>query len=246
MHDHTRNSKNAREELVDEHPDDPGVESIYSARWSEEFDGKNGLLVTAEIDPDTDEDSLSDPKDGIPVRTTVVPDLRLGCCHHDDYDPVPGGVAVRSSNDVGSAGFCVTDSGDERLLTTNHMRDTCGDNRGKTLDQHADEFGEVDGYDADTDYALVAPTGSQGTDDGVYVDGRTYRVGGCVPEPGVDDLVSSSETCYNTGATTCTTEGTVEGSGLSSPGYHCIDYENDGIKTAWWPATATPATPSSR
>ena len=231
-YNHTRDSKNAREKLVEEHLDDPGVESIYSARWSERFDGKNGLLITAEVDPDTYEDSLPDSKDGIPVRTTAAPDLRLGdCCHHDDYDPVPGGVAVRTPDDVGSAGFCVTDSGgDERLLTVNHLWATCQDNSGRTLEQHTDAFGEVDEYDTNADYALVRPTSSEGIDDQVYVNGGSKRVGGYVPESGLDDLVSSNETCYDTGATTCTTEGTIEGAGLSSPGYQCIDYEDNGVK----------------
>ena len=121
--------------------------------------------------------------------------------------------------------------GDERLLTANHLWETCQDNSGRTLKQHTDAFGEVDECDTNTDYALVKPTSSEGIDKQVmYVDGGSKRVGGYVPKEGVDDLVTSDETCYNTGATTCTTEGTIEGTGLSSPGYQCIDYEDNGVK----------------
>jgi hypothetical protein len=231
-YNHTQDSKNAREKLTEEHLDDSGVESIYSARWSEQFDGKNGLLIKAEINPDTYEDSLPDSKDGIPVRTTAAPDLQFGnCCHHDDYDPVHGGVAVQTPDDVGSAGFCVTDSdGNERLLTANHLWGTCQDNGGRLLKQHTDAFGEVDECDTDTDYALVRSTSSDGIDNKVYLNGSLKRVSGYVPPEGLQELVSSNETCYSTGATTCTTQGTIKGEGLDSPGYQCVDYGGSGVK----------------
>ena len=231
-HEHTQHSEQVREELIEQHLDDPGIKSIASARWDKRFGGKNGLLVEVEVDPETYKDTLPDSKGGIPVRTTEAPDLRLGdCCFHDDYDPVPGGVSVHTANSGGSAGFRVNDpDGNERLLTANHLWDTCSDNTGKTLNQHTDEFGVVDSYDADTDYALVKPTSTEGIDNEVIVDGIRYRVSGYKTTSSINDLISSGETCYDTGSTTCTTEGPIKANGLSTPGFDCIDYEGAGIK----------------
>lgn len=235
-YEHMKHSKQVREEITLNHLDKPGIEGIATARWEKRFDGKYGLLVEVEVDPESYNGSLPDSKEGIPIRTTTAPNLRPGaCCHHTDYDPVPGGVAVQAERSTGrasgSAGFCVNDpDGNRRLLTANHLWGTCEDSSGKTLYQHTDEFGLVDTYDTDTDYALVRPTSAEGIDNAVFVDGFLYTVSGYKTTSGINDLISTGETCYQTGGTTCTTQGTIEANGLSTPGIDCIDYEGAGVK----------------
>lgn len=234
-YEHMNHSEQVRDEITKRYLDKSGIHGIASARWEKRFDGKYGLLVEVEVNPETYDGSLPDSKDGIPIRTTEAPDLRPGCCHHTDYDPVPGGVAVQAEVSggvgIGSAGFCVNDpNGNRRLLTANHLWGTCGDSSGKTLNQHTDEFGVVDSYDADTDYALVRPTSTEGVEYEVFVNGIQYRVSGYKTTSGINDLITSGETCYQTGGTTCTTEGTIKANGFSTPGHDCIDYEGAGVK----------------
>lgn len=231
-YEHVQHSRKVRENLKKEYYDDEGVRAVVSARWEKTFDGKNGLLIEAEVDTETYDGSLPDSRNGIPIRETEATDGELkNCCYHDDFDPVPGGVAVQTAGGgVGSAGFCVNNAdGNRRLYTANHLWGGCEDNTGGQLNQHTDEFGTVKTIDKDTDYALVKPTSTEGLVNEVFVNGLRYTVSGYKTHDGISDLITSGETCYQTGATSCTTEGPITGQG-SVKTTSCYDFEDHGIK----------------
>ena len=231
-YEHVQHSRKVRKDIKNDFFHKDGVRAVLLARWDKTFDGKNGLLIEVEVDPETYDDSLPHERNGIPVREIDAPDRILkNCCHHEDFDPVPGGVAVQTENGgVGSAGFCVeNENGDRRLLTANHIWGTCEDNTDGELNQHTDKFGKVRTIDKDTDYALVEPTSEEGLVYEVFVNGLRYRVSGWKTQDGVSDMISTEENAYQTGATTCTTEGPIKGQGDVASA-SCVDFENHGIK----------------
>lgn len=230
-YDHLQHVRSVQKDVTQRLSDRAAVESILVTRSDVTFGGKNGFEIEVEVDSNKGDVSLPDVVDGVSIRRTEAPDVELKCCHHEDYDPVPGGVAVQTGGGgVGSAGFCVENSdGNRRLLTANHLWGECEDNTGGQLNQHTDEFGTVEAIDTDTDYALVRPTSTEGIDDRVYVNGIRYTVSGYKTYDGISDLISSGETCYQTGGTTCTTEGPITGQG-SVEQYNCYDFEGHGIK----------------
>lgn len=230
--EHTQHSEKVASDITAEYLDKPGIQAIYSGRWENTFGGKNGLLVEAEVDPETYDGGLPDSREGIPIREVEALGYEFrDCCHHDDYDPVPGGVAAQTdAGGIGSAGFCVNNpDGNKRLLTANHLWGACEDNSAGDLNQHTDHFGDVSDLDEETDFALVKPTSFEGIDDQVFVNGIQYTVSGYKTHDGINDLISSGETCYQTGGTTCTTEGPLTGNGDVAD-YNCIDFENHGVK----------------
>ena len=231
-YEHVQHSREVRKDIKNDFFHKEGIRAILLARWDKTFDGKNGLLIEAEVDPETYDGSLPRERDGIPVREIDAPDRILkNCCHHKDFDPVPGGVAVQTeSGPVGSAGFCVeNENGNRRLLTANHLWGGCEDNTDGQLNQHTDKFGKVRTIDKNTDYALVEPTSTEGLVYEVFVNGSRYRVSGWQTQNGVSDLISTGEDTYQTGGTSCTTSGPIKGQGdVGSKG--CIGYEDHGIK----------------
>lgn len=231
-YEHTKQVRQVNSEIAAEFLDAPGVEGVASARSEERFDGKNGLLVEVEVDPDVYDGFLPDSRDGIPIRTTEAGETEFhNCCHHSDYSSVPGGASVHTpAGASGSAGFCVDSGGTRLLLTANHLWGSCEDNFGAILDQHVSEFGEVNGFDRDADYALVLPTGSDGIGEDVYVNGIRYPISGYKTESGIASLICDETTCYQSGATTCTTSGQIKAKRVNKK-KDCVDFEGHGFKT---------------
>lgn len=232
-YEHTKQVEQVNSEIAAEFLDAPGVEGVASARSEERFDGKNGLLVEVEVDPDVYDGFLPDSRGGIPIRTTEAGETEFhNCCHHSDYSSVPGGASVHTpAGASGSAGFCVADSeGTRLLLTVNHLWGSCENNFGAILDQHVSEFGEVRVHDEDTDYALVYPTGSDGIGEDVFVNGIRYSVSGYKTESGIASLICDGTTCYQSGSFTCTTSGEIKAKRVNQSN-DCVDFEGHGIET---------------
>lgn len=228
-HDHLQHARTVRKDVTQQFGSLNGVTAVLLARSDATYGGKNGFVIEVEVDSARGSVGLPEAVDGVAIRRTEAPEVEFAntCCHHTDYPRVPGGGASETG---GSAGYCVENSnGNRRLLTANHIWGVCEDNTGAQFDQHSATFGTVDAVDEDTDYALVEPTGSDGIDDRVLVNGLRYAVSGYKTRDGICDLVASGETCYQTGGTTCTTDGPLTGCGSIDP-VQCVDFEDHGFK----------------
>lgn len=139
-------------------------EAIKSVHITPSQESRGGIRVSkVEIarKPSPVTDSLHFPSEieGIPVSTSVLGEDSGGssnCPHYGDtYDAIKGGVSFYGDGGFGSLGCRVTYDGKTCFLTANHVFGSCGANIGDVAIQGGDVIGEVIGYNATYDWAVI-------------------------------------------------------------------------------------------
>lgn len=240
-YDHLQHVNDVLQSVKEEYFSQKGVETICQVSGEETYGGKKGFNIRVEIDKDNFEGEIPDSKRGVDINTIESMPKGLGACQgiDDSIDPVLGGVVVEEEAGTSCGGFGSTFTtvydevvGADRMLTTGHLFGACSnDINGTAVEQGGRDFGHVDRYDANADWATIAPNNKSMTNTSKIRegDGDEYEVNAWYTDTGISDLDSSDETVYQLGTTTGRTSGIVEGNNLSD-GFNCVNFEGEGVE----------------
>lgn len=239
-HDHLQQVDDVIQQMKDEYYSQKGVETIAQVRREETFGGKRGVQVRVEINEESFEGDLPDSQENIPIDVVEAMSTGLGACQGIDesIDPVLGSAVVEE--DAGtSCGFGSTfmtvydyDVDANRMLTCAHLFEACLNGISEeAVEQGGSDFGKVDRFDANADWATITPQDKNTSDPSKIRegDGEEYEVNAWYTDNGISDLISTGETAYQLGATTGQTSGTVEANHVSD-GFDCVDFDAEGVE----------------
>lgn len=226
-----------------------GVVDVRRTRSEGTFDGRNGLQLTVEVDPDRLQRDIPTEVNGIPVETTEhVLGEPLGCGGFtDNINPAKGGIACDGdTNDdpSGQGTLCLgvdmdSNSADDLVLTAAHLfSDDCSsDLEGTDLAQGGNHYGTVDDWDHSADWAVVdGDDGTFGEESAGKIkdENGVWPVNAWYTKYGLDDLNSNPDdnnTVHAMGTSTGLTSGEVTGTGSSKAEDACFDYDGKGVET---------------
>lgn len=240
-YDHLQHVEDVLQRVKEKYYSQKGVETIAQIRGEESFSGKHGFQIRVGIDKEEFKGDLPDSKESVPIKTIEAMPTGLGACQgvDDSIDPVLGGVVVEEEAGTSCGGFGSTFTtvydkvvNANRMLTAGHLFEACSnDITGEAAEQGGLNFGQVDRYDANADWATITPQDKSITDPSKIRegDGDEYEVNAWYTDSGISDLISTGETTYQLGTTTGRTSGTVEANNVSD-GFDCVNFEGEGVE----------------
>jgi len=226
--EHTRN---VHHKAVNDHIEKRGVLRISRTAGDQRFGGKRAPVFRIVYDPEEYKGDVPDEIDGVPVRKEAGERMERTCANRDDFDPIPGGVHLNSNGSAFTSFATAEKEDNEYLLTASHPWDACeGSTQGESVEQHYNQYGEVD---ASHPYLNVARTevtdSSYSLDSGVIqTEDQTYTIAGVATEDGVDNYMSTDTTIRKIGISTGDTTGEVDDMNVSR--YTCPSFNSDGVR----------------
>lgn len=153
----------ALERAEQQYSDQSGLKSIHLVPSSQSRGGMRVSQIEFAVRFNSRTADVPDAIEGIPVNTTTVRrDIPTSCRSFDGaVDQIDGGRQVSGDNGVGTAACRVFYDGKTCLLTANHLFDSCESNNGDGADQGGEDIGNIIGYDAAYDWAVIEDTTSK-------------------------------------------------------------------------------------